>query len=94
MSLVPRRSLCWSRQAHATVLVCICCNISANAQPGEFESLYMQAQGDDEVDPLDAYMLDISSNVKDNKPATAKAQPGIELDEEDNVADFLEVNAP
>ncbi len=39
-------------------------------------------------------MMGISKEVEDNKPTTAKPKPGIELDEEDNLADFLEVFPP
>jgi hypothetical protein len=46
------------------------------------------------VDPLDAYMMGISEEVKENKPTAPKPKPVLELDEEDNVADYLEVSAP
>ena len=45
----------------------------------------------DEDDPLDLYMKGIDQEVKDDKSSGRKAKPGIELDEEDAVADFLEV---
>ena len=47
---------------------------------------------EDEDDPLDAFMADINKEVTADKPSVkAKPKAGIELDEEDNVADFLEV---
>lgn len=45
----------------------------------------------DEDDPLDLYMMGIDQQVKDDKPSGRKPKPGIELDEDDNVADFLQV---
>ncbi|KAK9915167.1 hypothetical protein WJX75_005510 [Coccomyxa subellipsoidea] len=49
-----------------------------------------QAANEDEDDPLDLYMMGIDKEVKDDKPSGRKPKPGIELDEEDNVADFLQ----
>lgn len=51
----------------------------------------VQAANEDEDDPLDLYMIGIDKEVKDDKPSGRKPKPGIELDEEDNVADFLQV---
>ncbi len=50
------------------------------------------APAEAEDDPLEAFMAGIAEEVKADKP-TAKAKPkaGIELDDDDNVADFLEV---
>lgn len=51
----------------------------------------MQEAAADEDDPLDLYMKGIDQEVKEDKSSGRKAKPGIELDEEDAVADFLEV---
>ncbi len=51
----------------------------------------MQEAEADEDDPLDVYMKGIDQEVKDDKSSGRMAKPGIELDEEDAVADFLEV---
>ena len=51
------------------------------------------AAGEEEDDPLDAFMAGISEEVKADKPSVkAKPKAGIELDDDDNVADFLEVH--
>lgn len=52
-----------------------------------------QAASADEDDPLDLYMMGIDQEVKDDKPSGRKPKAGIELDEEDNVADFLQVSS-
>jgi hypothetical protein len=43
------------------------------------------------VDPLDAFMADINAEVREDKPTSAKPDAGLALDDDDNVADFLEV---
>ena len=51
------------------------------------------AEAEEEDDPLDAFMADINEEVKADKPSVKpKPKAGMELDEEDNVADFLEVS--
>lgn len=60
-------------------------------------SLLQVADGATEAedDPLEAFMAEIAEEVKADKPsAKAKPKAGIELDEDDNVADFLEVGSP
>ena len=44
-----------------------------------------------EDDPLDAFMAEINQEVKADKPAAVKPKGDLELDEEDNVADYMEV---
>ncbi|KAK9845852.1 hypothetical protein WJX81_004205 [Elliptochloris bilobata] len=51
-------------------------------------------QGDwaeeEEADPLDAFMAEINAEVRQDKPAAAKPAAALALDDDDNVADFLE----
>ncbi len=52
------------------------------------------AQGaaeEEEADPLDAFMAEINAEVREDKPAAAKLGADLALDDDDNVADFLEV---
>ena len=51
----------------------------------------MQAEADDEVDPLESFMAEMAQEVTHKKPAAPQPKPGLELDDDDNVADFLEV---
>ncbi|BDA43593.1 probable ATP-dependent RNA helicase DDX42 [Coccomyxa sp. Obi] len=53
------------------------------------EEQHQEAEADED-DPLDLYMKGIDQEVKDDKSSGRKTKPGIELDEEDAVADFLE----
>lgn len=45
--------------------------------------------GVDDYDPLDAFMAGVQREVVANKP-TNRARPGLELDEADHVADYME----
>lgn len=53
----------------------------------------ISVQGGDveEEDPLDLFMMGINQEVKDDKPTGRKPKPGLELDDDDDVAGFLEV---
>ncbi len=51
----------------------------------------MQAEADDEVDPLESFMAEMAQEVTHEKSAAPRPKPGLELDDDDNVADFLEV---
>lgn len=51
----------------------------------------MQADAADEVDPLESFMAEMSQEAKTVKPAAPQPKPGLELDDDDNVADYLEV---
>ena len=44
-----------------------------------------------QVDPLDAFMAEINEEMKSNKPSTANTADDLACDEEDHVADYLEV---
>lgn len=51
--------------------------------------LALQGGDDDDYDPLDAFMAGVQREVVANKP-TNRARPGLELDESDHVADYME----
>lgn len=44
-----------------------------------------------EDDPLEAFMASVQQEVAANKP-TNRHRPGLELDVQDNVADYMEVS--
>ncbi|KAK9804524.1 hypothetical protein WJX73_004516 [Symbiochloris irregularis] len=65
------------------------------AQKCEYETGHApapgQAQAEEEVDPLEAFMADINQEVKEDKPPhQAKPAQKLDVDEEDHVADFME----
>lgn len=53
---------------------------------------YLQAKPVDEDDPLESFMAEMQEEAKAEKPSAAKQKPGLELDDDDNVADYMEVN--
>ena len=51
------------------------------------------AVAEEEDDPLESFMAEMQAEAKAAKPAVQQPKQGLELDEEDNVADYLEVRA-
>ena len=49
------------------------------------------ADVEEEEDPLESFMAEMQAEAKAAKPAEQRPKQGLELDEEDNVADYLEV---
>ena len=49
------------------------------------------ADVEEEEDPLESFMAEMQAEAKAAKPAEQQPKQGLELDEEDNVADYLEV---
>lgn len=65
----------------------------ANIRADVCHCLAKGAGEDEEADPLDAFMAEISAEVREDKPVAAKPAADLALDDDDNVADFLEVPA-
>ena len=49
------------------------------------------ADVEEEEDPLESFMEEMQAEANAAKPAEKRPKQGLELDEEDNVADYLEV---
>ena len=49
------------------------------------------ADVEEEEDPLESFMVEMQAEANAAKPAAQRPKQGLELDEEDNVADYLEV---
>ena len=50
------------------------------------------ANAEEEDDPLESFMAEMQAEARTAKPAVQQPKQGLELDEEDNVADYLEVH--
>ena len=46
---------------------------------------------EEEDDPLESFMAEMQEEAKAEKPTAPKQKPGLELDDDDNVADYMEV---